>query len=81
MSSGFLRACGLLSSIMKLCDMEDYFPDPSTSSASFIAKKNAKILEDRFIKICAKNYGQVFATLMLKVVVINLDYIGISKIV
>ena len=85
MSSGFLRACGLLSSIMKLCDMEDYFPDPSTSSASFIANKIAKILEDRFIKICAKNYGQVFATpfatLMLKVVVINLDYIDISKIV
>ena len=57
---------------MKLCDMEDYFLDPSTSSASFIANKIAKILEDRFIKICAKNYGQVFATLMLKVVVINL---------
>ena len=72
---------------MKLCDMEDYFLDPSTSSASFIANKIAKILEGRFIKICAKNYGQVcaknygqvFATLMLKVVVINIDYIGISK--
>ena len=34
--------------------MEDYFLDPSTSSASFIANKIAKILEGRFIKICAK---------------------------
>ena len=62
---------------MKLCDMEDYFLDSSTSSASFIANKITKILEDRFIKFCAKQYGQVFATLMLKVVVINLDYLGI----
>ena len=36
--------------IMKLCDMEDYFLDPSKSSASFIANKITKILEDRFIK-------------------------------
>ena len=50
----FMRACSLLSSIMKLCDMEDYFLDPSTSSASFIANKIAKILEDRFIKFSAK---------------------------
>ena len=66
---------------MKLRDMEDYFLGPSTSSASFIANKIVKILEDRFIKFCAKKYGRVFATLMLKVVVINLDYIFISKIV
>ena len=64
---------------MKLCDKENYFLDPSTSSTSFIANKITKVLEDRFIDICAKNYGQVFATLMLKMVVINLDYIGISK--
>ena len=62
---------------MKLRDMEDYFLGPSTSSASFIADKIVKILEDRFIKFCAKKYGRVFATLMLKVVVINLDYIFI----
>ena len=54
---------------MKLCDMEDYFLDLSTSSASFIADKIAKILEDRFIKFCAKQYGQVFTTLMLKMMV------------
>ena len=36
--------------IMKLCDMEDYFLDPSKSSASLIANKITKILEDRFIK-------------------------------
>ena len=35
---------------MKLGDMEDYFLDPSKSSASFIANKITKILEDRFIK-------------------------------
>ena len=36
---------------MKLCDMEDYFLDPSKSSASsFIVNKITKILEDRFIK-------------------------------
>ena len=39
---------------MKLRDMEDYFLGPSTSSASFIADKIVKILEDRFIKFCAK---------------------------
>ena len=61
--------------------MEDYFLGPSTSSASFIADKIVKILEDRFIKFCAKKYGRVFETLMLKVVVMNLDYIFISKIV
>ena len=66
---------------MKLRDMGDYFLGPSTSSASFIANKIVKILEDRFIKFCAKKYGRVFATLMLEVVVINLDYIFISKIV
>ena len=67
---------------MKLRDMEDYFLGPSTSSASFIiADKIVKILEDRFIKFCAKKYGRVFATLMLKVAVINLDYVFISKIV
>ena len=60
---------------MKLRDMEDYFLDPSTSSASFIANKIVKILKDRFIKFLRKKYGRVFATLMLKVVVINLDYI------
>ena len=66
---------------MKLRDMEDYFLGPSASSTSFIADKIVKILEDRFIKFCAKKYGRVFATLMLKVVVISLDYIFISKIV
>ena len=66
---------------MKLRDTEDYFLGPSTSSASFIANKTVKILEDRFIKFCVKKYGRVFATLMLKVVVINLDYMFISKIV
>ena len=66
---------------MKLRDMEDYFLGPSTSIASFIADKIVKILEDTFIKFCTKKYGRVFATLMLKVVVINLDYIFISKIV
>ena len=35
---------------MKLCDMEDYFLDPSKSSKLFIANKTTKILEDRFIK-------------------------------
>ena len=51
--------------------------EQATSSASFIADKIVKILENRFIKFCAKKYGRVFATLMLKVVVINLDYIFI----
>ena len=36
--------------IMKWCDMEDYFPDLSKSSASFIANKITKILKDRFMK-------------------------------
>ena len=40
--------------IMKLCDTEDYFLDPSKSSASFIANKITKILEDRFIKFWCK---------------------------
>ena len=35
---------------MKLCDMENYFPDPSKSSASFTANKITKILKYRFIK-------------------------------
>ena len=39
---------------MKLCDTEDYFLDPSKSSASFIANKITKILEDRFIKFWCK---------------------------
>ena len=40
--------------IMEICDMEDYFLDPSRSSASFIANKITKILEDRFIKFWRK---------------------------
>ena len=35
---------------MKLCDMEDYFLDPSKLSASFTVNKITKILEDRFSK-------------------------------
>ena len=61
---------------MKLCDMEDYLLDPSKSSASFIVNKITRIGSLNF---GAEQYGQVFATLMLKVVVINSDYIGISK--
>ena len=37
-------------SSMRLCDIEDYFLDPSKLSASFIVNKITKILEDRFIK-------------------------------
>ena len=40
--------------IMKLCDMEDYFLDPSKSSASFIANEITKTLEDKFIKFWHK---------------------------
>ena len=39
-----------ISDTMKFCDMEDYFLDPSKSSASFIVNKITKILEDWFIK-------------------------------
>ena len=40
--------------IIKLCDMEDYFLDPTKSSASFIANKITTILENRFIKFRRK---------------------------
>ena len=64
---------------MKLCDMEDYFLDPSESSASFIVNEITKILEIGSLNFGVEQYGQVFATPMLKVVVINSDYKGISK--
>ena len=54
---------------MKLCDIEDYF---SKASTSFIAKIGS-------LNFGAQQYGQVFATLVLKAVVINSDYISISK--
>ena len=62
---------------MKLCDMEDYFLDPSKSSASFIAQKSLRFWKIGSLNFGIEQYGQVFATLMPKVVVIN--YIGISK--
>ena len=64
---------------IKLCDMEDYFLDPSKSSASFIVNKITKIWNIGSLNFGAEQYDQVFATLMLKMVVINSDYIGISK--
>ena len=52
---------------MKLCDMEDYFLDLHHS----LLIKSLRFSKIGSLKFDAEQYGQVFATLMLKVVVIN----------
>ena len=60
--------------IIKLFDMKDYFLDPLNE-----AHHSLLIKSPRFWKNGLLNFGQVFATLMLKAVVINTDCIGIKK--
>ena len=65
--------------IMKSCDMEDYFYTPLNQVHHSLLIKSLRFWKIDSLNSAAEQYGQVFATLMFKVVVINSDYTGISK--